>query len=87
MTTNTHIHRPVMVEAKNFDGSSWLEITDSSGNTVAVFMDAYTAEAMADAWAQAQEEPEPLDADTVAVRQAMTEQHIANAGRGHLLVD
>lgn len=32
-------------------------------------------------------EPEPLGAETVAVRQAMTEQHIANAGRGHLLGD
>lgn len=32
-------------------------------------------------------EPEPLDAETVARRQARTEQHIANAGRGHLLGD
>lgn len=78
---------PVEISARENIDATWLEIIDPDGNKVSIYMPAHEARAMADAWADTQVEPEPLDAETVARRQSQTEQHIREAGRGHRLGD
>ena len=66
MTMSANFHRITRVESKGRDGTHWLHIEDGRGNHIALHMEAHEAEALADAWAEAQREPEPLDAETEA---------------------
>ncbi len=63
MTTTTTMHRLINVEAKSagmYQEISWLEMNCHGGNTVSVFVPMHVAEAMAEAWEEADSfEPEP----------------------------
>ena len=85
MTMSANFHRITRVESKGRDGTHWLHIEDWRGNHIALHMEAHEAEALADAWAEAQREPEPLDAETVAGRKSAYERDLIDAGRGHLI--
>jgi hypothetical protein len=84
MSTATHFHYPVTVEALSAESATWLKLTDKHRNTVTVFMPLAQAEAMAIAFNAYVDEPEPDDepreCDDSSYRRDMID-----AGRGHLL--
>lgn len=90
MSTQTNLHNVKSVKAESATSSytagrtHWLEITDAGGNIVTLFIEAHEAEALADAWADTQVEPEPLTAEDVPSDETYR-RHMIAAGRGHLL--
>lgn len=54
MTTTTTFHRPARAEAYGRNGTEWLQIENSSGSYVAIYMPFAVAKAMADAFNAAQ---------------------------------
>ena len=60
MSMSANIHDVASVTAKWSNGVSWLEITARDRDKVVIFVEAHVAEAMADAWHEAENyEPEP----------------------------
>ena len=85
MTITANLHRVKSVTADRGATCSWLSIEDREGNAFTIFMEYHEAEAMADAWAEAQIEPDPLDAETIARRGETYRRDMIATGRGHLL--
>lgn len=85
MTINISIHNVKSVEAVSGQGYARLTFTTTGRDQVDVFMERHEAEALAEAWAEAQREPEPPDAETIAAREHAHDDALRDAGRGHLV--
>lgn len=85
MTIFIGIHGVKKVEAVSGQGYACLTFTATNSDQVEIFMERHEAEALAEAWAEAQREPEPLNAETVAAREHADDDKLRDAGRGHLV--
>ena len=85
MTTTTHVHNVTEMKAQYSAGFNWLKIKLRDGSDVTIFMEAHEAEALAEAWAEAQIEPDLPDAESIAQRDETYRRQMEAAGRWHLL--
>jgi hypothetical protein len=85
MTTMTHFHDVSVCEANGLSGMEprgTLSFTDAKGNRISIFMDLRLAEAMKEAWDEFHSvEPEPADAQAIAINQAQADARLQDAGR------
>jgi len=80
MTTKTLVHNVTTVKADRIGTTTWLEISTKDDNQIVVFMEWHEAEALAEAWAEAQEyEPDPPTYDEALGRKCDAEARMDEA--------
>ncbi len=82
MSTRTHFHRVASVKAEIYNRSEWLEISDDKGNHLSIFMPFHVAEAIQEAWEEAQ--AETGGAKELSAPLDLVRERISQAYRGDL---